>query len=393
MKYLVLTFYYEPDLCAGSFRNTAFIKEFQKIIEPNDSIEVITTMPNRYHTFDVFAKEYEEMDNVKIFRIKLSAHKSGIVDQILSFIYYYRNVFKLTKNKQYNSIFASSSRLFTAFTGARLARKLKVPLYLDIRDIFSETISQVIQNKFISKVTLFIIEKIEKWTIKHANHLNLVSSGFASFYTQFYYGKITYFTNGIDEEFLNIKSNYNNSNKNSNIIITYAGNIGAGQGLEKIIPFVAEGLGQKYLFRIIGDGGTKPVLEKILIEKNIKNVSIEKPVNREELIKIYMDSDFLFLHLNNYPAFERVLPSKIFEYAATNKPIIAGVHGFPRTFLKENIPDAIIFSPCDYKEMIKKIKMYDFPIINRVEFISKFDRKSQMRGMAKSLINVSKNQF
>ena len=31
MKVLVLSFYFQPDLCAGSFRNTAFVKGLKKI--------------------------------------------------------------------------------------------------------------------------------------------------------------------------------------------------------------------------------------------------------------------------------------------------------------------------------------------------------------------------
>ena len=67
MKRIVyLSFYYEPDLCAGSFRNTPLIKELsrhsdsQKVI-----IELYTTMPNRYSSYVVDAMEYEEIDNLK----------------------------------------------------------------------------------------------------------------------------------------------------------------------------------------------------------------------------------------------------------------------------------------------------------------------------------------
>lgn len=147
MRYLILTFYYEPDLCAGSFRNTAFVKELQCQLNEDDAVDVITTMPNRYHTFNITALEYEKKVNISIFRIKLSEHKSGFIDQIFSFKDYYQGVKKITKQKKYDIIFASSSRLFTAFIGARISRKINIPLYLDIRDIFSETISQVVPNK------------------------------------------------------------------------------------------------------------------------------------------------------------------------------------------------------------------------------------------------------
>lgn len=61
------------------------------------------------------------------------------------------------------------------------------------------------------------------------------------------------------------------------------------------------------------------------------------PVSREEIIDEYMDSDILFIHLNDLPVFEKVVPSKIFELAAIEKPILAGVNGYPREFLSTKI--------------------------------------------------------
>jgi glycosyltransferase involved in cell wall biosynthesis len=54
--------------------------------------------------------------------------------------------------------------------------------------------------------------------------------------------------------------------------ITYAGNIGEGQGLHKIIPQAAARLGNKYRFKVVGDGGVKGLLENELKQFNVSNV-------------------------------------------------------------------------------------------------------------------------
>ena len=51
MKVLVVTFYYEPDLSAGSFRTTALVAAMRQRAPPGTHIDVITTLPNRYHSF------------------------------------------------------------------------------------------------------------------------------------------------------------------------------------------------------------------------------------------------------------------------------------------------------------------------------------------------------
>ena len=150
MKRIVyLTFYFKPDLCAGSFRNSPLAVELANQTKNKDIlIEVYTTLPNRYITFDVDAPEYEELNNLKIHRIALPPHQSGMIDQVFSFLKFYREVTRLNYGKKADLVYASSSRLFTAYLGYRIAKKFKTPLYLDIRDLFVDTIKYVLKNKY-----------------------------------------------------------------------------------------------------------------------------------------------------------------------------------------------------------------------------------------------------
>ena len=107
----------------------------------------------------------------------------------------------------------------------------------------------------------------------------------------------------------------------------------------------------------------------------------------EELLEIYRDSDFLFLHLNDYDAFKKVLPSKIFELATYDKPIIAGVGGYANKFISENVSNTILFNPCDVAEMVSGLQNYNYVNEKRECFISKFSRANINRDMAKSILN------
>ena len=74
MKILILSFYYSPDLCAGSFRTTALVEQLKK--NKDIDIEVITTMPNRYSSYKQETLSFEVDGNVSIRRISLPEHKS-----------------------------------------------------------------------------------------------------------------------------------------------------------------------------------------------------------------------------------------------------------------------------------------------------------------------------
>ncbi|MFK5151239.1 hypothetical protein ACI4CU_28200, partial [Klebsiella pneumoniae] len=81
------------------------------------TIDVITTVPNRYSSFSAEAKQDEHEGNLRIRRIILPSHKSGFIDQIKAFYHYYREVRKKIRYIEYDLVFASSSRLFTAYLG------------------------------------------------------------------------------------------------------------------------------------------------------------------------------------------------------------------------------------------------------------------------------------
>src|SRR5688572_11770644 len=144
MRILFLTFYFEPDLCAGSFRATALVPALAGQIGQGGCIEVLTTQPNRYRSFECNAPARESRSGVEIVRFALPMHRSGFLDQSLSFLSYAWQVLKFVRGRRYDIVFATSSRLMTAFLGALVSRWKRLPLYLDIRDIFVDTMQDVL---------------------------------------------------------------------------------------------------------------------------------------------------------------------------------------------------------------------------------------------------------
>lgn len=383
---LFLSFYYEPDLCAGSFRATALIDAFKEVISKEYSIDIITTMPNRYSSFKVRAQTYEKHDAIRIYRISLSSHKSGLFDQARAFFSYFVKAIQISRNQKYDIVIATSSRLFTAFLGALISRQQKVPLYLDIRDIFTDSMKEVLTNRFVRGAILPLLKMIENFTFNRASHINLVSEGFRNYFSSRFRKNYSYFTNGIDPEFLHY--DFTQTQKKEKPVITYAGNIGAGQGLHIIIPEVAEILKDEFEFLVIGDGGAKEKLKSEIIRLSLENVKLIAPVNRENLLKYYKESDFLFLHLNRFKAYEKVLPSKIFEYGASNKPIIAGVDGYAGEFLRKHIADSLIFEPGDVRTFVNEIRKFQAHQVDRSHFIKEFSRSNIMRKMVSHMMST-----
>lgn len=388
-KILYLTFFYEPDLSACAFRNTSLVNSLiEETTGKEIQIDLYTTMPNRYSTYKKEVDNIEYNNNCKITRIEIPAHKSGFIDQIFAFKKYYYDVKKCTYNNKYDLVFVSTGRFFSSYLGYKIAKKNKIPLYIDVRDIFVDTLNDVIKNKIIKTVLIPFLKHLENKVFKYACHINLISEGFKPYFNKYDKTNYTFYTNGIDKNFLNINIDKVSPTKNnSNKIILYAGNIGEGQGLHKIIPSAAKMLEDNFNFIIIGDGGAKNKLINKINELENSNIEIRNPISRSELIKEYLNADFLFLHLNDYNAFEKVLPSKIFEYSVFNKPIIAGVKGFSRKFINDNLNNSIIFDPCNATELYHKISDYKIEEnINRNEFILEYSRENINKRMALSIL-------
>ncbi len=389
MKILLLSFYYEPDLSAGSFRTTALVHSLLDQLSSDDHIDVITTRPNRYSSFSRVALELEMSPGLTINRINLPNHDSGMLDQSIAFVGYAKGVLSLSKNRNYDLVFATSSRLMTAVLGAYVSKRMRTRLYLDIRDIFTDTIKDVLPKK-IALGMKQIFSVLESWAIREAFNVNLVSKGFLPYFKSLYPNQsLTIFTNGIDEEFVEAQPKNDGRNTSKVLNVVYAGNIGAGQGLQTIIPGLALRFVGRLQFKLIGDGSCKKELLSALAIAGINNVEILPPVNRSELIKIYKSADVLFLHLNDYDAFKKVLPSKIFEYGAIGKPIWAGVAGYAEDFINENLTNAAVFKPCNIDDAENSFERLEFVTRPRKNFVEKFARVNIMRKMAADIISVA----
>tara|TARA_X000000950_G_scaffold270839_1_gene351139 strand:- start:614 stop:1807 length:1194 start_codon:yes stop_codon:yes gene_type:complete len=391
MRLLILSYYFTPDLSAGSFRVRALINSLKMQNVKDLELVVITTHPTRYSSFKPLSKDLEIHDSVTVHRIQVPSHKNGFLDQSFSFIFFASKAFFISKKYKFDVIFATTSKLMTGVLGLSISKSQNSLFYLDIRDLFSDTLKDVFKSRLFLPLHM-IIKSIENRLIFSADRINIVSQGFQAYLQQFTDdNKFDIFTNGIDAEFL--KKDFTKANKGRKLICLYAGNIGEGQGLEKILPQICKELEDRVAFIIIGSGGREKKLKDSIKNKSISNVTFIPPMPRADLLKFYKKADLLFLHLNDYDCFKKVLPSKIFEYAATKKPIIAGVSGYADTFLTENVDGAFCFPPCNADEALLAFeKASKIPLYRRQSFLKRFERHRIMNELAKKIILIGSKQ-
>jgi colanic acid biosynthesis glycosyl transferase WcaI len=127
--------------------------------------------------------------------------------------------------------------------------------------------------------------------------------------------------------------------------IVYAGLIGYNMGLGVLLD-VAGAL-PEVDFILAGEGPELPLLKARVRKSGITNVSFRGYLGRENLMEVYSESDILFAKVRSTPTLDATaVPSKLFEYMATGRPLVYAGSGAAVEFL-EGIGCALIVPPED----------------------------------------------
>ncbi len=392
MRILFLSFYFEPDHGPASIRNTLIAKALAKH-ESVDKIDVITTFPNRWTTPLKQKKSLEKTDKLSVYRIDVGSYKYGLKGELMKFWNYQRAAVKTAKNNSYDLVYASSSKLGTAALGAYISDRKRSFYYLDIRDLFIDTIRDYFPGK-IFKPFIFILSKIYRYSIIRADKINVLSNAFTAEIAQINpNAKISAIPYGVDTQFYDRSAEMpdglieNSTKKNPACKkIVYAGNIGFAQSLEIIIPKISGILPSGWELDIYGNG---PAKDKLYRESSrLKNINLYDTVNRDDIPDIYNKADVLFLHLNDKSAFEKSLPSKLFEYCCMGKPILAGYKGLLPNFVAENeIEGIFMFEPNNKESFLETFYQIRQNYYDRRKFIDMWKREDQIKLMVNDIIS------
>lgn len=359
---IIFSFYYPPVMAPSAFRTLDLAKS------------LLEKKQNKYKNIKIFTAEIDRnlvkkniVDNfndkrLEVVRIKVPFKDSNKKNEFANFVvYFFKSIFFTFKLKP-SMILGTSGRLGTNFLAALIGYFKNKPYILDIRDLFTINTQEIILKNYpvLGKIFFKLMINLEKLIYKNAYIINVVSEGFIKYYKNigFEVNKWTFFSNGFDEIFKNEKNKISLKRyKDNKKILLYAGNLGLGQGIEKLVLKISKYLPKDWIFIIIGSGKKYIQIQNIINKNNILNVILLPPVDKLELLSWYHRVNAFLINLNNFDCLNYVIPSKSFELGLFRKPIIAGVKGYTAEFLKNEIPYVRVFKPCDGKNAVKILKL------------------------------------
>lgn len=340
MKLLIISQYFPPEVNAPAHRLGFFAKYLGE--KAGAKITVICEPPNypRGILFNgyknkIFSRE-KISENMEILRAGVwITKKRNFINRSLNYSsFFFSSVLAGLRAEKPDIIYASSPPLTVLFSGFVVSKMIRVPLVIEVRDIWPDSVATVGMIK--RKNPFFkILEFCEKIVYKSSKKIVVNAEGIGKKLLEnkgVEKEKIVFLPNGAELDFftpdaetdkIDTKYDLNNS-----FVVLFTGLIGLAQNVEALIR-AAELLreNKKIKFLIVGDGAEKEKNENLAKSLKLENVIFAGEKLRSEMPAFVARADVALITLKNRDLFYGVIPSKIFDYMSAEKPIIINIDG------------------------------------------------------------------
>ena len=399
MKILFITDNFPPEVNAPATRTYEHIKEWIK--DESVEVTVLTCFPNFphgkvYNGYKNKLYQREKFDGIDVIRVwSYMSKNEGFVKRVLDYISFAFMAFFVGLFQKFDVIVATSPQFFTTWAGCGLAKIKRRPWVFELRDLWPESIKTVgamKQGKIIE-----ILEKIELGLYKSSNLViavteafrqNLISRGIDG-------NKIKVITNGSNLDLFVPRDKdgelLNQLGLKDKFIVGYIGTHGMAHSLDFIITTISKIKDEKFHFLFVGDGAVKEKIVNLAADFGLKNVTFLDSVSKDEVPRFLSICDAMLAPLKKDDNFKTVIPSKIFEASAMQKPVLLGVEGQAKEIL-EAYGAGVCFGPENEKDFLEKLNILtDVNFYNEcktgcLRLASDYDRKK----LAKTMLEILK---
>lgn len=355
MKILFITDNFPPEVNAPATRTYEHCKEW---VKQGVEVTVITCAPNfpqgkLYEGYRNRLYQTEMVDGIKVVRVwSYIVANAGFAKRILDYLSFAFMAFWAGLFKKTDVIVATSPQFFTTFTGLALSICKRRPWVFELRDLWPESIVTV--GAMENGRAIRLLERIEQFMYRQADLIVPVTDAFQKRLES--YGisaeKMHVVTNGVDTCLYsrNIRKEHlrNKLKCENGFLIGYIGTLGMAHNLEFIVEAMSMVEDPDIHLLCIGDGARKSAAMKRARKLCLTNVTFLDPIPKKEVRNYLATVDAVLVPLIKSETFKTVIPSKIFEAAAMQKPIILGVNGLARHLIEHY--EAGIYYPPDSSE-------------------------------------------
>lgn len=336
MHILFLSHYFPPEVNAPASRTFEHCRQW---VRDGHRVTVVTCAPNHprgtvYPGYRNAVFTREETDGITVVRVwTYVTANEGFLKRTLNYVsYMFAAILISPWLPKVDVVISTSPQFFNGLAGYVVSRIKRAPWALEIRDLWPESILAV--GAITNRTIIRLLESLELFAYHHADHIITVTDAFQ----RFIQGKgippekITIIKNGAD---LSLYRPINGQNPliaslgiQNKFVAAYFGTHGMAHHLETIL-YAAQRL-QKHpdiLLLLAGDGAERQRLLSLKDELGLTNVMMLEQQPKDQMPWLWGLSSVSLILLKKSDLFKTVIPSKIFESMAMEKPVILGVEG------------------------------------------------------------------
>ena len=329
MNIIYFTQFYPPENIAAAFRARDHAYYWSK---KDNQITVFTGYPNYptgkiFDGYDVSSMQVSNDKGIRLIRSRLIAvANTNFIRRIIngvSFSFFGALNIIFSKKKIGNNhevVIATSGPVFTAYLGALYAKKNKLPLVVEYRDLSYAQLIATGSSQIGLKVRL--MKMLEVKAAKKADAVVVLTQGFKDLLEQegIPEEKIFVIPNGAD-----LHLTEGEIQEDSCVRLGYFGTMGLSQDICRTLDIVAAlAMVQKIniKYTLIGEGAERKTTEQALENNEYEFAELLHGMSQDELEKYYAKCDFTIVSLKNSESFSTTIPSKIFQSFARGVPVI-----------------------------------------------------------------------
>ena len=340
MRILFFSHYFPPEINAPATRT---LDHCVRWIRAGHDVTVITCAPNcpdgiLYPGYkNTIRSQVEVLEGIRVVRVwSYLSPNAGTIGRITNYVSYMISATLRCLNlERPDIVVATSPQFFCGWAGVLASRLRRIPLVLEVRDIWPDSIVAVgaMRNPYI----LNLLKRMERWLYRMADHVVTVGKGYQDRILQKedVSDRISIIMNGVDTKFFapaspnpRLLSKWNLGGK---FICSYVGTIGMAHGLEVVLEAaeVLRAKGRRNIrFLMVGDGARRAALEARAKELELHNmVTFTGRLDKETVPVVLASSGACLVHLKDCELFRSVVPSKMFEIMAMGRPVLMAVRG------------------------------------------------------------------
>lgn len=322
---------------AGGTRHYSFAREFvsrgHEAVVVSCSFDHATGRETRLAEGEPY--RLETIDGVRFLWLRAPSYRGNNLARLWNMVVFGGRVWSgrgLRNLAKPDVVIGSSPHLFAAVGAAKLARTLRVPFVLEVRDLWPQTLRDLGKLSAIHPAVQ-TFGYLERYLYRRARRIvTLLPKSAEYIESKGAQPRSTVcIPNGVDRSLLPPSAP---PPEDETFNVLYAGSHGVANGLDSIIE-AAEILertatAKPVLFRFLGDGPEKKRLMEKVRSRDLRRVRFDPPVEKRSVYRVLQGANAFVATLCDSPLYRWGMSlNKLYDYMACGRPVVFGAHVNP----------------------------------------------------------------